>query len=53
MSTMAMISIPHLLVIWLLLIAFFIGAFVALLVRGRTAMRKRRAELRKEARKEN
>ncbi len=48
-----MISIPHLLMFWLLLIVFFLGAFVLLVVRGRKARRARRDEFRKEAQKKN
>jgi membrane protein implicated in regulation of membrane protease activity len=52
MKNLAMISMPHLLILWLLLIVFFLGAFVALVVRWRTAMRERRIEPRKEAQKQ-
>ena len=53
MKFLAMISIPHLLMVWMLLIAFFIGAFVTLVVRGRKAKRARRAEFRKEVQKKD
>jgi cytochrome c-type biogenesis protein CcmH/NrfF len=53
MKTLAMVSIPHLLMLWLLLIAFFIGAFVVLVVRGRKARPQRSAKLGKETQKEN
>ena len=53
MKTLAMISIPHLLVLWLLLIAFFVGAFMVLMVRGRKAKQARSAGIGKESQKKD
>ena len=42
MTTTSMISLPHVLFLWVLLIVFFVGAFVMLVVRQRKERRARR-----------